>query len=296
LPALVGALVGMPVFLLAIKFGFLVPKDIYRFQNDPVEEHKIGKKTDISQFMAWMPYALIVLILVLTRLPWLPFSQWLNPNPAHLSIIGLFGFEGINWNFNPLWNPGIFPFMPITILFLIIRNTKIDAVKKITFETLKQLKHAAVALFFGVALVQIMLNTNYSNPMGSLGAMTTEIAYAISTLFGGIYLIVAPFIGILGAFVSGSHTVANIMFYGLQMETSQVLEIPIVMGLVAQTFGAGVGNMVAINNIVAVMATTGYKGKESKLMAATFLPMLIYSLAISLTLYLLVLIGMNWIA
>jgi len=296
LPTLGGALIGMPLLLLAVKTKFLVPKEVYRFVDDPIQIVKYGEGTGISQLMAWAPYAIIVAALVITRLPWLGMAGWLNPSPAVISITGLFGSDGINWSFNPLWNPGIFPFLPVTIFFLIYRKTKIDIVKKITAKTVTQLKHASVALFFGVALVQIMLNTNFSHPFGQLGAMTTEIARAISAMFGGVYLLVAPIIGILGAFVSGSHTVANIMFYGLQMETAQMLGIPVTMALVAQTSGGAIGNMIAIYNIVAVTATTGYEGKESRLMGAAAVPMIIYSLAISGILYLLMLMGMTWAA
>ena len=296
LPTLVGALVGMPLFLLAVNKGFLVPKKVYRFQNDPIQAVQAGEDTGVSQLMAWSPYAIIILILVVSRLPWLPISEWLTSHHLTLSIVELFSFEGINWHFQPLWNPGLFPFFPVTILFLLARRTQKKVVKKIATQTVKQLKHASVALFFGVALVQIMLNTNFSNPLGDLGAMTTEIAQALSTLFGGVYLLIAPVIGILGAFVSGSHTVSNIMFYGLQFETAQILELPIVMALVAQTSGGAMGNMIAIHNVVAVTATTGYDGKETKLMAAAALPMIIYSLAISIILFIFVLLGINWVA
>jgi len=296
LPTLGGALIGMPLLLLTVKKGFLVPKEIYRFENDPIQDTKQVGSTGISQLIAWSPYMIIVLILVITRLPWLGAARFLNPSPSTLAINSLFGFEGINWNFNPLWNPGILPFLPVTVLYLIIYKTKSDVVIGITKKTLGQLKHAAIALFFSVALVQIMLNTNYSNPNGDVSAMTTEIARSISTIFGGVYLLVAPVIGILGAFVSGSHTVANIMFYGLQMETAQMLNYPITMALVAQTSGGGIGNMIAIFNIVSVTATTGYKGKESSLMGAAALPMIFYSLVVSGILYLMILLRMNWVA
>ena len=295
LPTLGGALIGMPLFLLAVKKDFLVPETVYRFQDDTAEVLEAGAGTGISQMMAWSPYALIVLILVVTRLPWLGAAGWLNPGSAMVSVTGLLGVAGINWNFNPLWNPGVFPFLPVTIFFLILRRPKGGAVKQITLKTLKQLKHAAAALFFGVALVQIMLNTNF-NTAGDLGAMTTEIARSISTIFGDVYLLVAPVIGILGAFVSGSHTVSNIMFFGLQMETAQLLELPVIMALVAQSSGGAMGNMIAIHNVVAVTATTGYTGKESRLMGGAAIPMILYSLAISGILYLLRVIGMVWAA
>ena len=296
LPTLGGALIAMPIFLFAVKKGFLMPKEVYRFQDDPAHLPTDIEKTGISQITAWSPYAVVVLLLVVTRLPWLGLATYLNPVPAMIRIVGLFGIDGINWNFNPLWNPGVFPFLPVIILYLIFRKTKKETVKKITTKTLKQLKHAVVALSFGVALVQIMRFTNFSDPAGALGAMTTEIARTMANVFGDVYLIVAPFIGILGAFVSGSHTVSNVMFMGLQMETAVFLDLPIVIALVAQATGGCAGNMIAINNVVMSTATTGYTGKESRLMGAAAIPMVIYSLAISLILYILLAMGVSWIA
>ena len=308
IPSLVGGLVGMIIFLIAVKNGFLVPKDVYRFQNDPIKEElqikeePQKKDTDLSLLNAWSPYILIVAMLVLTRLPWLNMAPILNPAGAanaHVSILGIFGFSGINWTFNPLWNPGVFPFIPVTILFICInlykKRTTGKVVKNLATTTVKQLKHAALALFFGVALVQIMLQTNFTDP-GANASMTAVLAVALGDLFGGAYLVIAPIIGILGAFVSGSHTVSNVMFMGLQLDTALSLDLPIVMILAAQMSGGAIGNMTAINNVVAVVATTGYKGNESKLFGAAAIPMFIYSLFVSILLYVFLAIGMIWIA
>ena len=72
LPTLIGALFGLSVMIFAVKKKFLVPKEVYRFKDDPILDTKI-EGTGISQIRAWTPYALIALILVLSRLPWLPF-------------------------------------------------------------------------------------------------------------------------------------------------------------------------------------------------------------------------------
>lgn len=296
LPSLVGALVGLPIFLLFVKKGILVPKDVYRFQNDPILKTK-DKGTGISLFTAWAPYFVIILLLLLTRLPWFGLSNILNPvAPQQMIFIqDILGVQGINWGFNPFWNPGIMPFIPVTLAFLLIRKSSNDIWIKVTKKTVLQLKHASVALFFGVALVQIMLNTNFSNPT-QMYSMTTEVALAVANNFGGVYLFVAPLIGILGSFVSGSHAVSNIMFMGLQMESGYILGLPITLALVAQSSGASIGNMAAINNVVAVVATTGYKGKEGAIISAASIPMFICSFAISIVLYILVAIGIPWVA
>lgn len=301
IPSLVGALVGMVIFLVVIKTGFLVPKEVYRFQDDPIQDSLQKEDTGLSLLNAWSPYIVIIAALVITRLPWFNMAPLMNPAGAanaHVSILGIFGYEGINWAFNPLWNPGVFPFIPVTILFICInlanKRASGEVVKRLTLNTFKQLKHAALALFFGVALVQIMLQTNFSDPTANL-SMTASLAVALGDLFGDAYLVVAPIVGIVGSFVSGSHTVSNVMFMGLQLDTALSLDLPIVMILAAQMTGGAIGNMTAINNVVAVVATTGYKGDESKLFGAAAIPMFIYSIAISILLYVFLGLNLSWV-
>ena len=298
LPTLTGALVGLPVMVIAVKKGFLVPKTIYRFQDDPIKEIAETKDTGVSLVTAWSPYILIALALTLSRLPWLPLVGWIRHDNVTVFAMSLFGFEGINWIWRPLNNPGLFPFIPVTILFLLMRKTAFSTVKRLTTTTLKSLKHAAIALSFGIALVQIMRFTDYPNfGAGEIGAMTTEIAASLAAIFGPVYPLIAPPIGILGAFVSGSHTVSNVMFFGLQLESAQALGLPMVMMLIASSSGAGIGNMIAINNVIAVVATTGTQGKENELIKGAALPTLICSLAISAILFIILGFNLvNWVA
>lgn len=306
LPTLAGAIVGLPAMLFIVKKGILQPKEVYRFKDDPVDDTR-KEGTGISTLLAFSPYVIVALILVITRLPFLPqIEQFLRFHPnLQINIPNLLGATNylnntINWNWQILWNPSILSFLPVTIFFLCISKVegkKTKVAGEIIRKTLSQIKHATIALIFGVAMVQLMVNTNWTNPNIELGSMTTEIAVALAGLLGPLYLLIAPFIGVLGAFVSGSHTVANVMFYGLQMQTAMQLNLPVVSALVSQTTGGSAGNLIAINNIVAASATTGYKGRETKLMAATIIPMLIYIFIVIIILYLSLLLGfINWVS
>jgi len=299
LPTLAGALVGLPVMIICVKAGFLVPKTVYRFRDDPVILSAEAAKTGVSLFTAWSPYIVIAVVLMISRLPWLPITGLINPvnaADAPIRITGLFGFAGINWIWRIFNNPGLFVFMPVAVIYLIARKKESGAAGRILGKTFGQIKNATTALLFGVAMVQIMRFTNFSDPASGLGAMTTEIAGALANALSGAYMLVAPLIGGLGAFVAGSHTVSNFMFYGLHLETAAILNLPMIAVLVAQSSGAAAGNMVAIHNVVAVAATTGARGKESKLISAAALPFFIYCILISVVLYVMLAVGMNWIA
>ncbi len=96
------------------------------------------------------------------------------------------------------------------LLFGLHKN--VGAAIKTTFKkTFQQIGGAAVTLIFGVALVQI-LTQSAVNPVG-LSSMLGEVANFAARLSGPIFILISPFIGVLGAFVSGSSTVSNILFF-----------------------------------------------------------------------------------
>ena len=294
LPTLLSSLIALPIFILAVKKGFLVPKEVYRFIDDPIVVKDETSKSEISLTAAWSPYIIIAALLAMSRLPFLPFSGMISGSDAFgvISIPHVFGLE-LSFNLPLLSNPGIFPFLPVTLLFLILRKVTKTEVFAVISKTNQQLKNAVAALLFGVALVQIM---RFTAPLSSdLAPMTTVIAQGLTNLFGAAFLMVNPLIGALGAFVSGSHTVSNIMFYGLQLETARLLQMPVVLILLGQTSGASIGNMIAIHNAVAISATTGATGSEGKLISAAFVPFLICSVLMSVVLFVFMFIGFPWL-
>jgi len=293
LPTLIGSLIALPVFIIAVKKGFLVPVEIYRFPDDPIRLPEDSAGTGISLITAWSPYVIIAVLLAVSRLPWLPFVRMFSNPKVTVSVTGLFGFEGINWSWPVLNNPGLLPFLPVALIFLIARKTPAETIVKTFKKTTNQLKNAILALLFGVALVQIMRFTDYSRSGAELEAMTTEIARTLANSFGAVYPLIAPMIGSLGAFVSGSHTVSNVMFYGLQLEAAEFLDLPVILVLIGQTAGASIGNMVAIHNAVSISATTGATGSEGKIIAASFLPFILCLIAVSLVLFIYLALGVN---
>ena len=294
IPTLLSSLIALPVFIFSVKKGFLVPKDVYRFQDDPITLPQTNGGSEISLITAWSPYVVIAALLAIARLPFLPFSALLGGRDA-LGVIFIPNPFGLEFNFTlPLLNnPGVFPFLPVTLIFLIVRKTPRKEIYAVFTKTNAQLKNAVVALFFGVALVQIM---RFTAPMGAATLpMTTTIAQSMTNIFGAAFPLVNPFIGALGSFVSGSHTVSNIMFYGLQMETAGMLYLPAVLILVGQTSGASIGNMIAIHNAVAISATTGATGSEGKMISAAFVPFLICCLLMSIMLFIYLAVGFGWV-
>ena len=92
--------------------------------------------------------------------------------------------------------------------------------------------------------------------------MTTLLARGIATISGPLFPLVSPFIGLLGAFMSGSNTNSHVMFGLLQMETAEALGIGAVTISSIQSIGASVGSSMAPAKVLVGASVVGLAGKE----------------------------------
>ncbi len=293
LPTLVGATVGLVVVVLAARKGFLLPKESWDFEEPgawPEEWSgaKIASPTvsHMSPFKAWLPYALIAIILFVTRVPAFGMSKWLSS--IQISIPNVLN-SGLDYSLPWLYNPGVIPFVLIAVISILIYRLKFKDFGEIMKDTTKQVSGAAIALFAGVAVVQLMLNSG-DNASG-LPGMIRLIAQSLVSISGNAYVIVAPLIGALGAFMSGSSTVSNSLFSVLQFDAANILDTSEVLIVSLQVVGGAVGSMTCVHKVVAVLTTVGLTGREGKMMKETVKPMFLYCMVAVLIVAILLLIG-----
>ena len=279
--SLLGALISIAVSVVAAKAGFLVPKKTWDFGDPEKWDYewqatcKVSPvaESDMPLLKAWVPYVLIAAILVITRIPQLGIKGLLTGGaPFVVGIQNLFGFENLDWNLKWAYLPGT-AFIVVALLTNLMHKMDAQKIKQSWTDTIKQVSGAAMALLFGLALVEVM---KYKNAEGV--SMMVAMASALTKLGDSLYVVIAPFIGVLGAFVSGSATVSMTLFVNLQYETATALDLPAVLMVSMQCVGAAIGNMVCINNAVAASATIGTSGREGKLIKMNAIPMVIYSL------------------
>jgi len=288
LPSLVGALIGLAIVVVAAKRRFLVPNDRWDFPESSKWPDLWRSKIDtgstseakMSLFRAWSPYLLIAIILVVTRIPTFGFKQLLLEQAFTLNNVA--GIEGLNYSLKWAYLPGIIPFILVALVTHFIHGMSWVDVKKAWQLTFKQLSGAAIALFAGVGMVQLILNSGVN--ASGMESMLTTMAGATANISGAAYPLFAAMIGILGSFMSGSATVSNILFMSFQFETASILDFPQILILSMQGIGAGIGNMICINNIVAVTATVGCIGAEGNIIRINALPAFIYYVFITLLL------------
>lgn len=112
---------------------------------------------------------------------------------------------------------------------------------------------STVSILALVAMASLMTHTG----------MTQIIARGISeTVSAQLYPLFAPFIGTLGAFMTGSNTNSNVVFGALQQETAALLALSVPIVLAGQTAGASLGSVLAPAKIIVGCSTVGLGGHE----------------------------------
>ncbi len=300
LVSLVAAVITLFVSIGAAKAGFLQPKETWNFAPEETwdrswlstTEVPEPKVSDMPLLKAFTPYIIIIAILVATRVCQNVGMGWASAMKAFTIGTGKSGvILGLNWNWAILWNPGVI-FIIVALLTIVIQGMKGSEVSGAWKDTGKQVSGAAIALLFGVAMVNIFRYTNVSSDVMD-GSMLLIMARGLAALAGKAYVIVAPLIGVLGAFMSGSNTVSNTLFSSLQFETATILAMPQVFIVALQNNGGAIGNMVCVNNVVSACATTGTIGNEGKIIRTNIVPCIIYCAIVVIVLGGAMLMGIN---
>ena len=292
-PALIGGLVGLGIIVFGAKKGFCIPEDKFDFgpsKNwDPVWTGSIKSgeslefKAHMSQTRAWMPYVLIGGILVLTRISQLPLKAMLSS--ITVGWTNILGFEGVNAGIQPLYLPGTVPFILVGILTIWIHSMSADNAKKAWKESISKMKNPTIALVFAVALVSIFRGSGPANELlnpNNYSSMPLSLAEVVAVLAGNTWPMFASFIGGLGAFITGSNTVSDLLFANFQWGVAENLNLSRQIIVAAQAVGGAMGNMICIHNIVAVCAVVGLSGREGDILKQTIWPFLLYGLIVGI--------------
>lgn len=101
---------------------------------------------------------------------------------------------------------------------------------------------------------------------------------AVETISSGVarwtkelYIIFAPLVGTLGAFVTSSNTSSNILLSSFQLSMAQQLGVPPSVTLSAQTIGGAIGTVLGPSTIFLGATTAGCGGEEGTILR-TLLP------------------------
>lgn len=270
-PSIVGALVGIFIVLFFTKHRIFLPKTLYRFPHDEAVEKKVASVKIATFFRVLLPYLLLVALLAITRFRELPLWEFLNSFAMPIqSILG----THVSHIFAPLYSPG-FLFILVSIFSVLFYKVPIKSMSDIFRDTIGKIRIPFFSLLAALSLVNVLLYSEFnSNDLPSiLFFLSNEMSY-----LGWLWPILSPLIGLIGAFVTGSATVSNLLFSTLQYETAISNNYSPQLILSLQLIGAAMGNMIAIHNIVVVLSIVGLHHKEGQVMRFTLIPALVYVL------------------
>ncbi|WP_445620152.1 L-lactate permease [Kushneria sp. Sum13] len=281
-PSLLGGLVGLVIVVTAARLRFLTPKSTWDFaeRHDwPAEwvgtlQVRIDELTarPMSQWLAWLPYVLVGLLLVISRV----FPEVTAAlKSLSFGMTHILGEDGISASIEPLFLPGgILVF--VALLTVGLHRMRLNALGAAIGESSQVLLKAGFVLLFTVPMVRILINSGIN--AADLPSMPIAMARYVADSVGGVYPLLAPTVGAMGAFLAGSNTVSNMMFSQFQFGVAETLGISGAFIVAIQAVGAAAGNMIAIHNIVAASATVGLIGREGITLRKTIWPTLYYVL------------------
>ena len=277
-PSIIGGLVGLAIVVPLARKGFLMPKDTFDFEpreswdkswiSDMKSEARAPK--DISMFKAWLPYVLVALLLVVTRIEALGLKALLSAwSVAFDDILG----TGIEHSFTPLMIPGVV-FIVVAILTGWIHKLDMGGMGDAFKVSGKTILSAMAALIVSVPLVQVFINSGIND--AGLDSMPLVLAQAAAELFGDSWPLISPAIGAMGAFAAGSNTVSNMMLGLFQFGVADQINASPLIIVALQAVGGAAGNMICVHNVVAASAAVGMIGKEGTIIAKLLIPTAFY--------------------
>jgi lactate permease len=232
--------------------------------NSPMQPNPSGKGMSLG--WALFPYGLLVAIVLAAQLlppvrdfvgqvvvrvqfPELTTARgWVTP-PGEGRTINVFGHAGALLIYASLVTYGLFRrqgrYAP-------------GAVRRIARAVVQRAARSSLGI---AAMVGMAVTMEHAG-------MTHLLADGVARVAGPAFPLVAPFIGALGAFMTGSNTNSNVVFGGLQQQVATLVGVSPLIILAAQTAGGAVGSLFAPAKVIVGCSTVGLGGEEGPVLRA----------------------------
>lgn len=283
-PSLVGGAIGLLVSIFVAKKGIGLAKTEGEVDSNAVSQKEV--------FKALLPTGMLIFILIITRIKQLPFKAMLNDSTDWLAVqLGSLGhFEisqglvlslknifgtSINASYKALYVPSFIPFIITVLILSVVFALGFRKTKEVFSVSLKQTFNPFLALVGALIMVKLML-------VGGDGSMVKIIGKSFADATGQYWTLFASYLGAVGAFFSGSNTVSNLTFGSVQLSTAELTGLSASLVLALQSVGGAMGNMVCINNIIAVSSVLNLEKQEGTIIKKTVVPMFVYGVIAAL--------------
>ncbi|MBU2701956.1 lactate permease [Sporomusaceae bacterium BoRhaA] len=272
LTAIVGSIVSM--FCTAMWARISPPKEDWKFPFED-KDATAPQKNAVSltdQMIAWSPYVLLFVLILGTSKFFPAINSTLGQVKSMLFIYN--GPEGKPMGVDWLITPGTL-IMIAAVVGGLVQGASITALVETFGRTVVQLQKTILTIVAIVSMAKVM---GYSG-------MIAAIALALAKVTGPFYPVIAPAIGALGTFVTGSDTSANVLFGALQKQTALAIGADPTWVTASNTTGATAGKMISPQSIAVACSATGQEGQEGAILAVTIKYCIVYVIVVGVMVY-----------
>ena len=279
--AIIAGALTLLVGIVTAKRNVWTPQQIWRLDNAVITTEEPDSRPPV--WRAWLPYGVVIGLLLLTRT--VPMLKQFANSVLDASWHGIFGIDSISSSWGILYSPG---------MILIIGALVAASLHKKPFTTLRKASFGAATTVLGAmtalvpTLIMVQVFTNSGVNTSGLTAMPIFIGHELAAMFGAAWMVCAPLLGSIGAFIAGSATVSTLTLGPVQESIAGSTGLSIITVLALHMVGAAAGNIIAIHNVVAASTVAGLKHKEGHIMRKLIVPMMVYvgiAAAIGLVVY-----------
>ncbi len=256
LPDIIGAICSMLAIIVFAKFRKGEVPEQYRAKTVNSADGKSEPLTVRDGVIAWSPFILIFVLLVLTSL--VPAIK--EPLSSIKSSFHIYaGNADSKLTFTWINTPGVIILISAVIGGL-IQGASVSTLLDVFVRTVKSNVKTIVTIMSVLGTAKIM----------GYAGMTPDIAAFLVTVTGKYFPLISPLIGTLGGFVTGSGTSTCVLFGPMQQETANAIGADPAWLVAANTCGAGIGKMISPQGIAIGAASAGLTGQESTILSRAF--------------------------
>lgn len=282
-PALVGGAVGLMLSVLFAKLGWGL-RGSHTPTVTPEDAATVAPRGKLIK--AGFPLWGTIAVLVLTRIRQLGLQSLLRLREPRLqldlgslgtggvsaalrlSLEGIFGTEQ-QWAHELLYMPSIVPFGVVALVTFCLFGSDRAVIRRALLQCAEQVAAPTKALLGALVFVNLMLTGGDTSGVALIGS-------SLAAVTGAAWQFVAPLLGALGTFFSGSSTVSNLTFGAVQDSIARELGLNRTTILALQSAGGGMGTMIGINSIVAVCSVLALPASEGYILKRTVLALAVY--------------------
>ena len=208
-----------------------------------------------SALSAWSCFILIFVLLLGTSNLVPAVHAALAPFASHVQVYcgenpGTLTFSWIN-------TPGVWIFLAAFVGGA-IQGASPRLMGEVLAATVKQMMPTVITMLSVLGCAKVM---GYAGMISSISAFCIAVA-------GGLYPILAPWIGAVGAFVTGSGTSSGMLFGPIQSQAATALGVSDYWMVALNALGVAAGKMISPQTLAIGLAAVHVRGKDAELLGA----------------------------